>query len=84
MKATELYNDVDFDYPTCGGYIITEGSKYLTIERQSNFAGNKTDGKCRFPKNSPTAIAIKKDIEEDTVDQAWLSDLDYHGGYTVE
>lgn len=84
MKAVELFDNVDYDYPACGGYVITDGSKYLTIEHQSNYTGNKTGDKCKLLSTSPTAIAIKNEIENDELDLEYIRTLSFVGGYIVE
>lgn len=83
-KLTELWNNVDFDYPNCGGYIISRGTKYLTIERVSNYHGDNCGGKCRIDLSSNTAHAIIQEIDENDVDVEYLDSLNYVGGLTVQ
>jgi hypothetical protein len=42
------YNDVDFDYPSCGGVEVTRGRKWWTVKTYSNYTGNYTNGVYRI------------------------------------
>jgi len=37
-----IYDSVNYDYPTCGGLVVTRGIKYDTLEICSNYQGNIT------------------------------------------
>ncbi|MBN1294379.1 MAG: hypothetical protein JXB48_21260 [Candidatus Latescibacteria bacterium] len=84
MKAEVLYDNVDFNYSSCGGYIITKGRKYLTIERVSNYQGNRSGCKAKLLLTSATALAIIEEIEAGRVDVEYLDQLDYYGGYIIQ
>jgi hypothetical protein len=80
----EIWSNVSWEYPRCGGYTIRRGRKYLTIERLSNYTGNHTGGTARIAIDSGTGRAILAEIAQDRVDVEWLSDLDYKGGRIVQ
>jgi hypothetical protein len=46
---TEIVNTVDYDYPTCGGIIVTRGRTHYTITIESNYSGNRTGVKYTMP-----------------------------------
>jgi hypothetical protein len=49
MKRNEIINTVDFDYPSCGGIIITRGRKNYTCEQLSNYSGHNTGARVIVP-----------------------------------
>jgi hypothetical protein len=79
-----IFNNVDFDFPQCGGYIISKGTKYLTIEKQSNYSGNQSDCRVRLGIDTLTAQAIIREVANDDVDLEYLSGLSYVGGHIVQ
>jgi hypothetical protein len=64
-KKREIFNNVNYDYPQCGGYKIEIGSKYLTIIHYSNyFTDNRTGNKCRIPLSDSKSTNIIKLIHD--------------------
>jgi len=40
--STEIINTIDYDYPNCGGIRVVRGRTRYTVERESNYRGNRT------------------------------------------
>ena len=40
--STEIINTIDYDYPSCGGIRVVRGRTRYTVERESNYRGNRT------------------------------------------
>jgi len=51
MKAEEIINTINYDYPICGGIRVTVGRTRVTIERESNYQGNYTGQKVTMLRN---------------------------------
>ena len=51
MKAEEIINTINYDYPTCGGIRVTVGRTRITIERDSNYQGDYTGQKVTMLRN---------------------------------
>ena len=57
------YNNINYDYPTCGGVKVTKGRKYWTVTHESNYQGNHTGDtyKCLIS-DGDTAKSIADDF----------------------
>jgi len=54
MKKTEKYlkvilDTIDWNYPNCGGIIVSKGNKYFIVRIESNFTGNRTGLIFKYP-----------------------------------
>jgi hypothetical protein len=55
MKYQEIYNNVNYDFPQCGGYRVLQSpnKKVLVIETESNYSGNFTCRRERIEYTQP-------------------------------
>lgn len=65
----EVYNDVDYDYPKCGGHVVRDLGDSWAVKVYSNYMGRE-DGRCwRIPKSEAKtidgALSIVNSLRED-------------------
>ena len=69
MKAKEIINNINYDYPICGGIRVTAGRTRVTIERESNYQGNPTAQKVTIIRNDNNLATWDMDDYIDALNQ---------------
>jgi len=59
-----IVDAVDFDFPNCGGIIVSKGRKHYTVELVSNYQGNTTGARVRVPITAARTAWGEEDWEE--------------------
>lgn len=71
LQRGDIYHNVNWDYPQCGGTTVKKGNKYITIEQLSNMQGQ----------NNATYRTLIADWADSTVDEMLEKWSDFSGGY---
>ena len=67
MKRKVLLDTVDY-HRYCGGWLISKGYRYITVERFSNYQGSRSGEKWRSPLERGVEIVKKINVENPHVD----------------
>ena len=59
MRYNTVYDDIDFDYPQCGGYTVKQSpdGRTVIIDCISNYSGNLTDMRERIVYDDPIDLS---------------------------
>ncbi len=66
MRYKKVFDNVDFDYPQCGGYEVYENKRNWSIRYYTNYQGSRTDVYYRVPKiNFPQVQLLLTQMQQE-------------------